>query len=132
MGNVPHIWFLVGYFVAVLALVVGMVGVSFVLGQRHLARATILPFECGMLPIADARIRFPVQFYMIAMMFVIFDLESVFIYAWAIVIRQAGWSGYLAILGFIGVLLAALAYLWRIGALEWGPTPRVLPLPRVR
>ncbi|MDD4934543.1 MAG: NADH-quinone oxidoreductase subunit A [Acidiphilium sp.] len=130
MGNAPHIWFLVVYFAAVLALVAVMIGASFVLGQRHMARSTVLPFESGMLPVADARLRFPIQFYLVAMLFVIFDLESVFIYAWAIAIRPSGWNGYLAMLGFIGLLLAALAYLWRIGALEWGPIPRVLPLPR--
>ncbi len=132
MGNVSPIWVLVVYFAAVLALVTSMIGASFVLGQRHLARSTALPFESGMLPIADARLRFPIQFYIVAMMFVIFDIESIFIYGWAIVIRPAGWNGYLAMLGFIGILLAALIYLCRIGALEWGPAPRVLPLRRER
>lgn len=70
---------------------------------------------------------FQSQFYLVAMLFVIFDLESVFIYAWAIALRPAGWPGYMAILAFIGLLLAALVYLWRIGALDWGPKPRVLP-----
>lgn len=132
MGETPHLWFLVVYFAAVLALVGGMIGASFALGQRHLARATIEPFESGMIPVADARLRFPMQFYLVAMLFVIFDLESVFIYAWAIAIRPAGWNGYIAILGFIGLLLAALIYLWRIGALNWGPRPRMRPAPGTR
>jgi NADH-quinone oxidoreductase subunit A len=125
MGETPHLWILVVYFVAILALVGGMIGASYVLGRRHLARSTIVPFESGMLPVADARLRFPIQFYLVAMLFVIFDLESVFIYAWAIAIRPAGWNGYIAILGFIVLLLAALVYLWRIGALDWGPKPRL-------
>jgi NADH-quinone oxidoreductase subunit A len=66
------------------------------------------------------------------MLFVIFDLESVFIYTWAIVTRSAGWSGYFTMLAFIGVLLVALVYLWRIGALEWGPKPRLRPVPGLR
>jgi NADH-quinone oxidoreductase subunit A len=128
MGETPHIWFLVVYFIAVLALVAGMIGGSFVLGQIHMKRSTKLPFESGMLPVGDARLRFPIQFYLVAMLFVIFDLESVFIYAWAVVTRPAGWNGYFTMLAFIGVLLAALVYLWRIGALEWGPKPRTLPV----
>ncbi len=126
MGETLHIWFMVVYFVAILALVAAMIGGSYVLGQRHLARATILPFESGILPVGDARLRFPIQFYLVAMLFVIFDLETVFIYAWAVVIRPAGWNGYMAILTFIFVLFAALVYLWRIGALDWGPKPRKL------
>lgn len=132
MGEAPHIWFLVVYFFAVLALVAGMIGGSFVLGQRHMARSTIQPFESGVLPVADARLLFPIQFYLVAMFFVIFDLESVFIYAWAIAARIAGWNGYFTILAFIGVLLVALIYLWRIGALDWGPKPRLLPVPGAR
>ena len=132
MGETLHIWFLVVYIVAVLALVAGMIGGSFFLGQRHMTRATMQPFESGMLPLGDARLRFPIQFYLVAMLFVIFDLESVFIYTWAIAIRPARWNGYIAILAFIGVLLAALAYLWRIGALDWGPRPRLRPVPARR
>jgi NADH-quinone oxidoreductase subunit A len=136
MVEAPHIWYLVVYFVAILALVAGMIAGASVLGQRHLARATVLPFESGMLPLADARLRFPIQFYLVAMLFVIFDLESVFIYTWAIAVRPEGWRGYFSMLGFIFVLLAALAYLWRIGALEWGPRPRLRPAsepdPRLR
>ncbi|MCF3947140.1 NADH-quinone oxidoreductase subunit A [Acidiphilium sp. AL] len=132
MGKATHLWFLVVYFGAVFALVAAMIGGSFVLGQRHTARSTIQPFESGILPVADARMRFPIQFYLVAMLFVVFDLESVFIYAWAIAIRPAGWNGYIAMLGFIFLLLAALAYLWRIGALDWGPRPRIRPVPGVR
>ncbi|HEX7389386.1 MAG TPA: NADH-quinone oxidoreductase subunit A [Acidiphilium sp.] len=131
MGKATHLWFLVVYFCAVFALVALMIGGSYVLGQRHTSRATIIPFESGMLPVADARLRFPVQFYLVAMLFVVFDLESVFIYAWAVAVRPAGWDGYIAIIGFIVVLLAALAYLWRIGALDWGPRSRVRPVERI-
>ena len=129
MGGMLHIWFLAVYFAAVLALVAGMIGGSFFLGQQHLDRATAQPFESGMLPSSDAKLRFPIQFYLVAMLFVIFDLESVFIYAWAIALRPVGWNGYMAILVFIGVLLAALIYLWRLGALDWGPRSRLKPAP---
>jgi NADH-quinone oxidoreductase subunit A len=62
-----------------------------------------------------------VKFYLVAMFFVIFDLETVFIFAWAIAFRDVGWVGYIDILVFVGVLVAALVYLWRLGALNWGP-----------
>ena len=76
-----------------------------------------------------ARLRFPVKFYLVAMFFVIFDLETVFIFAWAIALRDVGWTGYIDMLVFVGVLVAALVYLWRLGALDWGPRrdrPRAL------
>lgn len=132
MEKTTHLWFLVVYFGAVFALVAAMIGGSYVLGPRHTSRSTIQPFESGVLPVADARLRFPIQFYLVAMLFVVFDLETVFIYAWAVAIRPAGWNGYIAMLGFIFLLLVALAYLWRIGALDWGPRPRIRPAAAAR
>ena len=132
MGNAPELWLLVVYACGILALVAVMIGGSYVLGQRHVARATVQPFESGILPTEDARLQFPIQFYLVAMLFVVFDLESVFIYAWAIALRPAGWNGYCAMLAFIVILLAALAYLWRIGALEWGPKRRLHPVRSLR
>ena len=112
------------YLGAIVALVALMLGLSYVLGQRHCAPATVHPYESGMLPVDDATLRFPAQFYLIAMFFVVFDLEVVFIYAWAIAAREAGWAGYLEMLVFVVILLAALVYLWRVGALDWGPQRR--------
>ena len=130
MEDTANYWVLLVYAVAVIGLVAGMIGVSFFLGQRHMRRATRQPFESGIVPVGYARFRLPVQFYLVAMFFVIFDLEAAFLYAWATVVRQAGWTGYVVMLVFIVTLLAALAYLWRTGALDWGPRPR--PLPRQR
>lgn len=126
MEDTARYWVLLVYAAAVIGLVAGMIGVSYGLGQRHLKRATIEPFESGIVPVGYARFRLPVQFYLVAMFFVIFDLEAAFLYAWATAVRAAGWSGYLVMLVFIVTLLAALAYLWRAGALDWGPRPRVL------
>lgn len=112
---------LASYFAAVLALIALMLGLSHLLGQRHRAAATAHPFESGVMPVGNARVKFPAQFYLIAMFFVIFDLETAFLYAWAIVARQAGWAGYFEVLVFIAILLAALIYLWRVGALNWTP-----------
>jgi NADH-quinone oxidoreductase subunit A len=126
MGNGTHYWVFLVYTVAVIGLATGMISVSHVLGQRHLEKATREPFESGIVPVGYARFRLPVQFYMVAMFFVIFDLEAVFLYAWATTVRAAGWTGYMVMLVFIMALLAALVYLWRVGALDWGPRPRKL------
>jgi NADH-quinone oxidoreductase subunit A len=107
------------YGVAVLAVAAGMVVISHLLGQRHRDRATGEPFESGILPTGDAHLRFSAQFYIIAMFFVIFDLESVFIVAWAIAFRKAGWAGYAGVSAFITALLAVLVYEWRTGALDF-------------
>jgi len=113
------LWPLAVYLVIVLALVVAMLGLSFVLGQRHHERATDFPYESGILSQGSARVRLPAQFYLVAMFFVIFDLEAVFLFAWAVAVREAGWAGYAEAFVFIAVLLATLVYLWRVGALDW-------------
>ena len=117
-----QLWPMAVYFLAVLFLVVVMLGLSYVLGQRHRERATGEPYESGMVPTGSARTRLDVKFYLVAMLFVIFDLEAVFIFAWSVSLRETGWQGYIEILLFIAILLAALFYLWRLGALDWGPS----------
>lgn len=124
------LWPLGIYLGCVLAVVATMVGASFVLGQRHRDRATNEPYESGIVSEGSARMRLTAQFYLMAMFFVIFDLEAIFIFAWAVAVRELGWPGYLAITIFIALLLVALAYLWRIGALSWGPSPRPKPATR--
>jgi NADH-quinone oxidoreductase subunit A len=114
------VWPLAVYFFAVLIIVVGMLLLSYLLGQRHAERATGEPYESGIVSTGSARIRFSVKFYLIAMLFVIFDLEAAFIIAWAIAFRDVGWTGYFGVLFFIGVLIAALVYELRLGVLEWG------------
>jgi NADH-quinone oxidoreductase subunit A len=114
-----HLWPLALYTAIVGFLVVAMLGLSYVLGQHHQDRATGSPYEGGILSEGSARVRFPVKFYLVAMFFVIFDLEAVFIFAWAVAVRETGWTGYAEMSLFILVLLATLAYLWRVGALDW-------------
>lgn len=118
------LWPLALYFAAVLLLVTAMLSLSYFLGERHREKQANEPYESGIMSTGTARVRFDVKFYLIAMFFVIFDLESVFIYAWAVSIRESGWAGYAEMLIFIGVLAAALVYLWRLGALEWGSLVR--------
>jgi NADH-quinone oxidoreductase subunit A len=115
------LWPLGAYIVCVVGVVVVMVGASFALGQRHSDRATGQPYESGIVSEGTARLRMTSQFYLMAMLFVIFDLEAVFIFTWAVAARELGWVGYGAIVLFIALLLVALVYLWRMGALAWGP-----------
>lgn len=117
--NSQPIWPLAVYFFAVVFLVATMIVLSYALGQRHQQRATGEPYEGGIVSTGTSRIRLSANFYLLAMFFVIFDLESVFIFAWAISVREAGWLGYGEALVFIAILIAALIYLWRLGALEW-------------
>ena len=121
-GHSSLLWPLLLYAGAVILLVGTIVGLSYVLGQRHKETETDDPFESGIKTTGDARIRFPVHFYIVAMFFVIFDLEAVFIVAWAISLKDAGWTGYIGVLVFIFILVAVLVYEWKIGALDFGPS----------
>ena len=114
-----RLWPLAVYFGAVLCLAALMLVLSHLLGPRHMDRGTGQPYESGIRPTGSAWIHFDVKYYLIAMFFVIFDVESVFIYAWAVVLTSAGWRGFAAMAVFASLLLAALAYLWRMGALDW-------------
>jgi NADH-quinone oxidoreductase subunit A len=123
-------WPLLVYAAAVIFVVAAMIGISHVLGQRHSERATGDPYESGNVPTGSARLRIPVNYYLIAVFFVIFDLEAAFLFAWAVAVREVGWAGFIEATVFIAVLLVALVYLWRQGALDWGPAGRRLPQSR--
>lgn len=118
-GTDTMLWPLAVYFFAVIFIVSAIIALSYLLGERHREKQTGDPYESGIVSTGTARVRFGVKFYLIAMFFVIFDLESVFIFAWAVSLRENGWPGYGEMMVFIGVLAAALVYLWRVGALEW-------------
>ncbi len=121
-----ELWPLLVYTGLVILIVGGMVGASYLLGQRHKETQTDTIFESGIKTTGDARVRFPVHFYIVAMFFVIFDLEAAFIVSWAIAFRETGWQGYIGILIFIIILLVVLLYEWRIGALDFGPNGKKL------
>jgi NADH-quinone oxidoreductase subunit A len=115
------LWPFLVYGVFVVLLLTLIVSLSFFLGQRHKDRATGQPYESGIVATASARLRFSAQFYLVAMIFVIFDIEVVFIVLWALAFKELGWPGYLSICVFIGLLVAVLIYEWSIGALDFGP-----------
>ncbi|GGO78144.1 NADH-quinone oxidoreductase subunit A [Marinobacterium nitratireducens] len=120
------LWSLALYGLAVLSLVALMLGLSYALGQQRRSRATDEPFESGIVSVGSGRLRLSVAYFVVAILFVIFDLEVVFLYAWAAAFDAVGLAGFVEALIFILVLLAALAYLWREGALDWGPRQRSL------
>lgn len=97
-----------------------MLGLSYVLGQRRANDATNMPFESGVLSVGSSQIQLSAEFYLVAIFFVIFDLETVFIFAWAIAFFELGWDGFIAISLFIFVLGVALVYELSTGALDWG------------
>lgn len=115
------LWPFLLYAAVVIFLLVIILSLSYVLGQRHKERATDLPYEGGIKQTGSARIRFSAQFYLVAMLFVIFDVEAVFIMLWALGFYELGWAGYIGISIFIVQLVVVLIYEWGIGALDFGP-----------
>lgn len=114
------IWPLLVYAAASFLLVGIMLGLSYLLGQRHKEKETHEIYESGIMVTDSARLRFSIHFYVVAMFFVIFDLDAVFIIAWAVGFKELGWGGYIAASVFIAILVAVLIYEWRIGALDFG------------
>jgi len=119
-----HDWPFAIYLLSVAGLCGLMLIVSLVAGGRNWGRAKNQPFESGVVSAGGAHIRFPAKFYLVAMFFVIFDVEALFLYAWAVSVRETGWMGFIEVTIFIGVLLAGLIYVWRLGALDWAPAAR--------
>lgn len=108
------------YSVSAVAVIAAILLLSAFLGQRHHERATDEPYESGVEATGTSHVRFDVKFYLVAVFFLIFDLEAVFLYAWAVSVKETGWTGYIEAFIFAAVLAAGLLYLWRRGALDWG------------
>ena len=117
-------WPIIAYFAFVLVLVTAVLLVSHLLGPRHSEPATGQPYEGGIVSKGSAHVRFAVRYYLIAIFFVVFDLEAVFLFAWSVAARELGWAGYGEVFLFVALLGAALTYLWKIGALDWAWEPR--------
>ena len=108
-------------------LATGMVLLSWLIGYRKPTRAKLSPYECGMTPIGDARERFSVKFYLVAMLFILFDVEAVFLYPWAIILKDLkamgqGLFGISEMFVYIAIVLVGFWYIWKKGALDWGLT----------
>jgi len=108
------------HFIFAGALATGIVLLSWLLGYRKPSRAKMSPYECGMAPVGDARERFPVKFYLVAMLFILFDVEAVFLYPWAVILRQLKMFGFWEMLVYVFVVLVGFFYIWKKGVLDWG------------
>jgi len=97
-----------------------IVTLSWLLGKRRPTRAKLSPYECGMAPVGDARERFSVKFYLVAMLFILFDVEAVFLYPWAVILKQLRMFGFWEMLVYICIVLVGFFYVWKKGVLDWG------------
>ena len=115
----PYLGILILGFVAA-GFVITMLVLARVLGPRNPTRTKQLPFECGSVSVGDVtEQRFNVRFYLVAMLFILFDIEVVFMYPWAVNLPELGWTGYFSMLTFVAVLVVGLVYVWRKGVLNW-------------
>ena len=96
-----------------------IVTLSWIIGYRRPTRAKMSPYECGMTPVGDARERFSVKFYLVAMLFILFDVEAVFLYPWAVILKELKMFGFWEMLIYIGIVLIGLLYVWKKGVLDW-------------
>ena len=108
------------HFILAGALATAIVLLSWLIGERKPTRAKLSPYECGMTPIGDARERFSVKFYMVGMLFILFDVEAVFLYPWAIILKELKMFGFWEMLVYIGIVMVGLWYIWKKGVLDWG------------
>jgi NADH-quinone oxidoreductase subunit A len=102
-----------------LANAVGMVALSHLVSPYRPTPVKLDPYESGMTPLGDTRERFSLKFYMVAILFIVFDLETIFLVSWGVVMRSLGWEGFIAAMIFIVVLTVGMIYEWKKGALEW-------------
>jgi NADH-quinone oxidoreductase subunit A len=102
-----------------MAVATGMLGISYLLGKRVRNRAKDSPYECGIVATGSARERFSVKFYLVGMLFILFDIEAIFLYPWAVVYRELKLFGFFEMFIFIILILTGFFYIWKKGALEW-------------
>ena len=102
-----------------MALAAGLLTVSYLLGKRVRNKVKDMPYESGIVPTGDARQRFSVKFYLVAMLFILFDIEAIFLYPWAVVYRDLRMAGFVEMLIFVVLILSGFFYIWKKGALDW-------------
>ena len=107
------------HFLMVVALVAAILGVSAWVGVRRPSQLKMAPYECGIPPVGNARERFSVAFFLIGLDFILFDVETAFLYPWAVVYKDLKWSGFWAMLLYVVILAAGYVYAWKKGALDW-------------
>ena len=120
----PYDWAIIAFVIGVTFLCVFMLTVPLLLGGKSWGRAKQEQFESGVVGAGGARIRLSAKFYLVAIFFVVFDLEALYLYAWATSVREVGWFGFTTVVIFVVDLLIALIYAVKVGALNWSPTDR--------
>jgi NADH-quinone oxidoreductase subunit A len=120
----PGIFALTLYGMLILAFVTAQLFIASWLGEKKPSIEKSRPYECGVIPTGSARLRYPVPFYLVAIFFLIFDVEGSYILTWAVSYEKLGWYGWMQMAFFIAVLLVALLYLWKKGGLDWMPVSR--------
>jgi NADH-quinone oxidoreductase subunit A len=107
------------HILAVAIVASAIVTLSWILGKRRPTRAKLSPYECGMVPVGDARERFSVKFYLVAMLFILFDVEAVFLYPWAVILRDLKMFGFWEMMVYLTIVLVGFFYVWKKGVLDW-------------
>ncbi len=116
----PELYFpIIVQVVIAIAVAAGLIGVSALLGQRRKSPLKDTPYESGMAPVGSARERFSVKFYLVGMIFILFDIEAVFLYPWAVVYRELKIFGFFEMLVFVALVLVGFFYVYKKGALDW-------------
>ncbi len=107
------------YLIIIVVVALAILGLSAWVGIHRPSREKLSPYECGITPVGNARERFSVSFYLVGMLFILFDVEAVFLYPWAVVYKDLRWSGFVEMFLYIVILLAGYLYIWKKGALDW-------------
>src|SRR5271170_7536797 len=105
-----------------------LVALSFAVGRRVKNKVKDMPYECGIAPTGDARERFSVKFYLVAMLFILFDIEAIFLYPWAVVYKQLKMFAFVEMLAFVALVMAGFFFVWKKGVLDWAHADRDLPV----
>ena len=106
-------------FMVAFAIGLGFLAVSVFIGPKRLSKEKLDPFDCGNPPLGTPHVQISIKYYVVAILFILFDVEAVFLYLWAIIFKDLGWFGFIEMMFFILILVAGLAYVWKKGALEW-------------
>jgi NADH-quinone oxidoreductase subunit A len=107
-----------------MALAMGLLTASYLLGKRVRNKVKDMPYESGIVPTGDARQRFSVKFYLVGMLFILFDIEAIFLYPWVVVFRELRMFGFVEMLIFVVLILSGFFYIWKKGALDWSGADR--------
>ena len=107
------------HLIVVVGIAIAMLALSWWVGVKRPTKEKLSPYECGITPVGNARERFSVSFYLVGMLFILFDVEAVFLYPWAVVFKGLKWFGFVEMFLYIAILLAGYVYIWKKGALDW-------------